>query len=338
MTSLTSNIRAFLYECGAAIHRWAYISLFMVKVIIGIIRPQRLRFPTIAIEAEEIEFELTKKERSRWYSLYKMDEKLECDFDYAARSFQAYFFRLLGRLGIKYSNILHLAHGRQFFGKGRGVHVGDVIRMSFRLADISLTERGRGILTLEIVGINQHNKLVYKSEDKIYVKNIHKKDQEKILFMPGFNQRSVSKYDHIREIEPQLKARGKRVTTYLDENLGMSFGAASGDLNPIHTLKFMSRLFGYKKPFVQGLYTANFILVSLMEGIEGKVQSFNVIFCKPMLVDQYVSLYYDETGFEVLDQKGNLIVVGEWQAFTPESEVIGFSETASVSDPFSDKI
>ena len=97
------------------------------------------------------------------------------------------------------------------------------------------------------------------------------------------------------------------------EDMGMRYGKVSGDLNIVHTTALAARLFGHEGAFIQGLCTANYVLVRLAAASELPLQSFRISFAQRVFVGTRVELLFKDKAFEVLDDKAGLLAFGDFE-------------------------
>jgi hypothetical protein len=82
----------------------------------------------------------------------------------------------------------------------------------------------------------------------------------------------------------------------------------------VHTTAVAARLFGYAKPFVQGLFTANHVLHTLTRAAGRAPSRVAIGFARQIFVNQTVRVLYTDRAFEVCDAADNLMAFGDWQA------------------------
>ena len=58
--------------------------------------------------------------------------------------------------------------------------------------------------------------------------------------------------------------------------MGMEYGLISGDMNVVHTSWLACKLFGIKKPFIQGLCIANYAIYKLGKREKGDLKNFKI--------------------------------------------------------------
>lgn len=78
-------------------------------------------------------------------------------------------------------------------------------------------------------------------------------------------------------------------TWELSKSLGKSYGKVSGDSNPIHTSKLFAKFAGFKRPIIQGWYSASRVIQSANSLIQN-ISSIEVHFNKPIYLPSSVQL------------------------------------------------
>jgi acyl dehydratase len=116
----------------------------------------------------------------------------------------------------------------------------------------------------------------------------------------------------LRRKEPGLDptAPGTRIAEIpLPMDMGRRFGHVSGDRNPVHTTALAARLFGFKRPFLQGLGLRNALVRQLV--LAGyPLTRFQMSFTSPAYLGQTLQLVMQEREFEVVDEGGYVVSFG----------------------------
>ena len=94
----------------------------------------------------------------------------------------------------------------------------------------------------------------------------------------------------------------------LPEDLGRRYGAASGDMNPIHLHALTARSFGFKRAIAHGMWTQSRALAALQGQVEGKPFKLTTHFKLPAFLPSEVTFREKAEGkatrFEVRDARG----------------------------------
>lgn len=113
-----------------------------------------------------------------------------------------------------------------------------------------------------------------------------------------------SKREELPEAEPSE-------TWELPADLGRSYARVSNDYNPIHLNSVTSKLFGFKRPIVHGMWTHARALAALGDSLP-EAYSVRTQFTKPVSLPAKVSFTRDENRFGVLGEDGKPRLVGSF--------------------------
>ena len=104
----------------------------------------------------------------------------------------------------------------------------------------------------------------------------------------------------------------QRTVVDVPKDMGTRYGQVSGDMNPVHTTALAARLFGYPRPFVPGLCTANRVLAILSTQSEARLQQFRISFAQPVPTGTRVEVPVTDSDCEVLDGDGKVLAFGNF--------------------------
>jgi acyl dehydratase len=91
--------------------------------------------------------------------------------------------------------------------------------------------------------------------------------------------------------------------------MGRRFGSVSGDFNPGHTTKLAARMFGMKRPFLQGLGLRNAMLRELVRA-GFPLTRFQMSFANPAYLGQTLQFVMQDHAFEVIDEQRHVVAFG----------------------------
>ena len=83
-------------------------------------------------------------------------------------------------------------------------------------------------------------------------------------------------------------------TWNLKANVGRQYAHLSGDYNPIHLHKYLSRGFGFKQPIIHGMYLQALTQGAIEEKIGREVTMMDIHFKKPVMIPNRVELSVSE--------------------------------------------
>lgn len=291
-----------------------YLIRFFYLVLKGVLRKQKIRIPNddLVIKRRVL---LTEDLKAKWDNFYGISNQAKINFTYFSQNLQIIMFHFLERLGVNYCNLLHLEHEALFADGNTNIAVNEIYFLETTLKDIYIFMQDKAIIELESTIKDRNGNRVVAYNDRLYVKKLAKEDIDLIINRKDYKD---TKKLHLTKVS-------KRKTLFINDfdqsvidafhfssGLGLRYGLLSGDMNPIHTIKMISRIFGYKKPFVQGLYVVNLINKTLSERKSKKITHLKVTFSRPIILDEAYILKADNSVFELLDSKSNVIVFGEY--------------------------
>jgi acyl dehydratase len=288
---------------------------FYRKSLQGLFREHRLRLPRDPVRLRE-RFSMTAAQQQNWHEVYGLSEiDGQIPFSYFWPVAVRAFFHALSTLGVNYRRILHLK-GERSFRAGAALRPELPYRIESHLSDILRLRKRRVALLLDTAIAEERapEQPVMKLRDWILVKRLPRFDVERVALDPRFNREGVDDLQALSQIKPRFvdpSASHRREGLAIPGDVGMRYGIVSGDLNFIHTFRGLARLFGYPDKFVQGGYTANYLLKVFVHDFGEQLEQLAVRFCRPIFAGQTVELRYDATEFEIVDWKGAVLASGE---------------------------
>ena len=302
----------------------SYLTHYYTTAIRGVLRRHQLivdgSFPRY-----EDRFHFRPEERERWFSLFNVTERERgTPFTYFTTSATTALMRIVEDLGVNFRHLLHLRSEMQLEPHGRVLEPGVEYRCAYQLRDIVRLRPDRVAVVVQSEVRDADGSLVASQKDFFIIMNL---PPESVAALK--RSRTLGKHD-----PRQLVSMGKRAphlaprresgdaevsvaTLAFRDDMGLAYGKVSGDMNLVHTTAMGARLFGYSRPFVQGLCTANYILKTLT-GVTGHAPArFSIGFCRPVPVGSSLTLYFTRDAFEACDATGTVMVYGDWEASSP---------------------
>ncbi|MFL5578931.1 MAG: cyclic nucleotide-binding domain-containing protein [Gemmatimonadaceae bacterium] len=299
----------------------SYMTHYYATAIRGVLRRHQLivdgRFPRY-----EDRFQFTPEEQARWFALFDVQgAEAATPFTYFTTSATTALMRIVEDLGVNFRHLLHLRSEMQLDPHGRVLTPGEPYRCAYQLRDVVRLRDDRVAVVVRSDVSDAEGRLMVSQKDFFIVMNL---PPESVAALK--RSRTLGKHD-----PKQLVAMGKRSPTLaprrdagdesvsvatlpIREDMGVAYGRVSGDMNLVHTSNIGARLFGYRRPFVQGLCTANYILKTLTGATGRPPARFVIGFARPVPVGSTVTLYFTPDAFEAYDAKGNVAAFGDWEA------------------------
>lgn len=92
-----------------------------------------------------------------------------------------------------------------------------------------------------------------------------------------------------------VPANGPTIATWsLSSRSGRRYAGVSGDYNPIHLSRISARLFGFKRPIIQGMHTVAKCVSEIAWHTSREVTRVSVNFLKPVTLGSNVTLRFDD--------------------------------------------
>lgn len=280
---------------GTLSYNWFYYT----SAIKGVFRKHRLDFkkPRYGRDSNFVYLEST---RRRWHRLYNVPEDVHVPFTVYGYSGAVGMMKILKELGVNFRHLLHLKSEIHISGE---MHAGESYIIDFEFDDVLRIKADKAAIT-GTVKVKKDGIILLEVRDHFVIKEVPESDLDRL------KNDETGQFKGITRI-PAKPMEGAAVRElFIEGHFARDYGSASGDKNIVHTTTFASRLFGYRRPFIQGLCTANLILSRLcIEGAELKY--FSIVFCRPVYLRSTVFLNCTDTEYRLLDRKGRVLCFGD---------------------------
>ncbi len=280
---------------GTLSYNWFYYT----SAIRGILRKHRLEFkkPRYGRDSNFVYLESTKR---RWHKLYEVPSNIHVPFTVYGYSGAVGMMKILKELGVNFRHLLHLKSEIHIFGE---MQAGESYVVDFEFDDVLRIKADKAAI-IGTVKVKQKNRVFLEVRDHFVIKEVPAHDLENL------KSDETGQFKGITRI-PAKPMEGAVIRELpIKGHYARDYGSASGDKNIVHTTTFASRLFGYRRPFIQGLCTANLILSRLsMDGV--RLNYFSIVFCRPVYIRSTVFLHYTDSEYRLMDRKGGVLCFGE---------------------------
>ncbi|MBF0299886.1 MAG: hypothetical protein HQK51_14260 [Oligoflexia bacterium] len=295
---------------------------------------------------------LTKKIVDDWHKLFfnkqvdsssfTQDDPLDICFPYFSSVNNIAFIELLTAININSNNLL-FAHWNfdvvpaltssspSSSSRTKPLVIGQKYEINVSLLSLSiLTIRSLLVCCLTKINNTTSGETIFNSKNYFKVTNVDTSNitNEQLPFslpenelkkMRGLSKRTPllninteSKNENENENENENLILSKKI--YIPSNMAMKFARVSGDLSINHTTKFTAKVFlGYPKAFLQGLCSSSFVLKTITNDLNVKLKYFEISFCNPVFVDQYITFNFSKNNlFEITDDNNRLLAFGHF--------------------------
>jgi hypothetical protein len=250
--------------------------------------------------------------RDRWQQLYAHDGVIvPVPYLYNQSVGTLLYTRIFAQMGINLRNLLHVQHQTTHYvpipewmaAEHQELHVS--LRGAWRLGD------DKALIALRSAVHHQREDgggLIGTSNDRFIIRNVPEPDLA-VLASGRPLMRSVSA---LRRKTPELdpSAPGTKVAEIpLSPDMGTRFGSLSGDYSPWHTTPLSAKIFGFKRPFLQGLGLRNALVRQLVLAGYPLIR-FQMSFTTPAYLGQTLRLVMQGQQFEVVSAEGRVVSFG----------------------------
>jgi acyl dehydratase len=235
-------------------------------------------------------------------------------FTYYTTSGTMMLMRIVEDVGVNFRHLMHLKSDITFHPGGRILEPDKTYTLKATLDDIVQLRDDRVTLITRAWIHDENDESLLTNRDFFIILNLAPKYIEELRSTPGFGRHDVSEFENLSKLQAMLTSQDvQRIPIKVPEDMGKRYGKVSGDMNLVHTTRIAARIFGFPKPFIQGLCTANYVLKHLTGVCQEPVLSLTATFTRRVYVGQTVYLSFDDQRFELCDKKGALLVLGEWE-------------------------
>lgn len=250
--------------------------------------------------------------RDKWQALYAHDGvAVPVPFLYNQSVGTLLYYRMFAQLGINLRHLLHVQHQTTHYvpveewmaAERQELHA--TLRGAWRLGD------GKALVALRSAIHRQREdggELLGTSNDRFIIRNVPADDLA-VLASGRPLMRSVSA---LRRKTPELDptAPGTRLATIpLAPDMATRFGRLSGEYSPWHTTPLAAKVFGFKRPFLQGLGLRNALVRQLV--LAGyPLTRFQMSFTTKAYLGQTLRMVMQGEQFELVDEAGLVVSFG----------------------------
>jgi acyl dehydratase len=221
------------------------------------------------------------------------------------------YTRIFRDLGINFRHLLHLQHQTTHYAQVHDWIEADDQELHASLQEAWRLGDGKAMIALRIAihrPREQGGELLGTVNDRFMIRSVPAAD----LAALTSGRSLIRSISGLRKREPQLdtNASGTRVAPIvIGRDMGRRFGSVSGDFNPVHTTKLAARMFGMKRPFLQGLGLRNAMLRELVRA-GFPLTRFQMSFANPAYLGQTLQFVMQDHAFEVIDEQRHVVAFG----------------------------
>ncbi len=280
---------------GTFRYNWFYYR----SAVKGVLRPHRLEFrePRYGRDSNFLYRESTWK---RWHELYSVPDNVDVPFTVYGYSGAVGMMAVLRELGVNFRHLLHL---KSEIAVRSMMKAGETYIIDYAFEEAVRIKADKAAL-VGTTRVMRNGEICMEIRDHFVIKEVPEK------YLDRLKVNDTGEFRGITRIPADTLEGASTHELYIMENYARDYGRASGDKNIVHTTKFTSALFGFGKPFIQGLCTANLIMSRLcMEGYTPGY--FSIVFCRPVYLESRVFLSYTDSEYRLQDDRGRILCFGK---------------------------
>lgn len=284
------------------VDHYTYKFQFLYKSIRGLTKRQKIS--TGVNKIYKVGFNINEEEYQKWQQTFETGSK-EVNFSFYLKSSTALFLKFTKDLGVNYKNVLHLRNELEYEKEGHVFMPGKYKNAAW-VSSIIPAGKKNLIIKFSSKVKNEQNELVLKNVDYFMIKNVDKQT------MADVKASANTKINYRRWLIPSKIEESQAITAEISvpADMGIKYGKVSGDMNMVHTTTFFAKIFGFKKAFVQGLCTANYVLTN--SPFDRNFTDFSINFSKPVYTDSTIKIVYGKDHYQVMDEKNQVLAHGTY--------------------------
>ena len=274
-----------------------YFMRYMRKAIVGMCIKQKVS--TENKLSYFVPFKVTEKECARWNRTFETEGN-ENQFSFYLKSSSTIFPKMMKDCGINFKNVFHVKHQISYRNNNYILTSGDYKN---RTKVINISPAGKNAMLQAVSEIRDENdRLILETRDYFMICNM---DKSNLATLTG-------KKENYRSwmIPPKFQSNDivKLKNKYIPKSRGLDYGKVSGDLAIVHTTHLAAKIFGFKRGFIQGLCTANMVIVNCPFAIK----DFTINFLKPIFIETTVRIEYSDSAYRLYDENNKILAHGSY--------------------------
>jgi hypothetical protein len=287
------------------------------RLMVNLLRRQKLSVPKSGY-GYTTSFEFPESLKSKWDQLFLVNPRypkpLQMIYNRLSRD---YLFEALSKMQLNFANIMQLGIDVELARPFVGFLPAQHYHYSCAFKEVLHLNHDRALLNFRSVVSDEQGEAIVVQRDTMIVSNLKKADVERLDKTAEIHGQTSDQYRGLSKQEPEitLDIADWSGRYFLSNDTGLRYGVVSGDLNPLHTARFFSKLLGHRRSFVQGAFTANLVLKFLMNDMHLAVKTMSVIFTRPAYSGQMVTFVVKGNRFELHCQRHKLLAKGHFTLF-----------------------
>lgn len=264
-------------------------------------------------------FRVTAQDHAGWHELFGVegDAGRATPFTFHTSSGTLLLMRIVQDVGVNFRHLLHLRSEIALHPGGRRIEPDVEHVLEATLADVVALAEDRVALVVETRVHAPDDELLELHREVFVILEIDPDAVHALRESGAYGTTRLEGIEDLTSREPSLDGGASAVTVDIAHDMGLRYGKVSGDLNVVHTTKVAAKMFGHPRPFVQGLCTANNVLLALTRAHDTAVQHLEISFARRIFVGSQIEIRFADGVFEVLEERGKLAAFGSYGVTAP---------------------
>lgn len=295
-------------------HSPFYFPRYAGTVLQGLLRPHR---PQLDDPSAATTFRSQTRGSSmrRWQQFAGHgDADLPVPFTYLNSAGAYCLTRLLKTLRINLSRVMHLKASIRLTQPLQAIRPDEIYTVHMRIKEI-IPLKNRALLVTDSEIRDQAGLAIRHHIDHWHVRDTPTEAAENMHLDTLQFRRLSQRTPNWEEWDGSARITSR---FYLPAGAARHYAAISGDYTP-HATRLGARLFGQKRPFMQGFGLMNLALHHLTQATGKPLQELAIIFTRPALTGQEIALHTDGGRFEMCSKDNELLAFGHVSHSTSES-------------------
>lgn len=288
-----------------------YAGHYWTTTLRNLLREHRLHTGRVGRYAAPVH--ISERLLRRWQALFGTDgATTPAPFIHCQSVGTLLYTRLFADLGFNFRHLLHLQHATSHVAGAAACAQARRQELVCSLQGAWCLDGGRALIAVHTDirrPADEGSALLAVQDDRFVIRGVPASD----LAVLGCDLQALVELQNLRERRPQLDpaAPGAAVVALpLAADLGRRYGQVSGDFNPVHTGSLLARLFGVRRPFLQGLGLRNAVVRELT-ALGLPLDHLQISFVSPAYLGRTLRLVVLGARFELVDEKGRMVACGQ---------------------------
>ncbi|NMO51950.1 MaoC family dehydratase [Actinoplanes sp. TBRC 11911] len=263
--------------------------------------------------AIQTDFTLSDVEKRAWRNLFAVAPPFDIPLPYELPAMLPPATRLVTSLGV---NLRFLRHVRTLvtYDTGRPpLRAGDGYTVRTWVGDVTVLGSNSILVVLHSEVLDDDGATRVAHQAHFMIDKVGERNMARLRADPARNKTDLGSLDLTRYTKETLDMKVETTSTFVvPPRMGIRFARLSGDYN-VHIYRVAARLFGFRKPFIQGNATAAYAVRYISEISAEAMKFLDIVFIRPVFVGEEVEFQSAARRFRMSDSRGRVLAHGTWR-------------------------